>query len=346
MATTIRDVAERAGVSKATVSYILNGREHRIRITDETKRRVLEAVRELNYHPNGLARGLALKRTDTIALVMQYARMFSGWSGFTGTMMRGLTEAAFEAGVDLMLYTCERPSPEQEASALTDGRIDGALLLRDRDDPLPGLLCARGLPALQIFARNADEAVPYVDCDNRAIGRLAAEYLIGLGHRRILHIAGPASSSAAFDRLRGLSEGLQAAGAPLRPEWTIEMTYAGASFDAVERVLRSSDRPSALFAWADDVAIRAMSVAQGLGLRVPEDLSVLGCDSTEICDHTTPALTSIRQPIREMAAHAVAVLVRRIRAEADELQSVVFDPAIDVRASCAPIAQGGQDRAC
>lgn len=341
MTTTIKDVAKRAGVSKATVSYVLNGREQHIRITDETKRRVLEAARELNYHPNGLARGLALKRTNTIALVMQYARMFSGWSGFTGTMMRGLTEAAFEAGVDLMLYTCDRPSPEQEAAALTDGRIDGALLLRDREDPLPGLLCRRGLPVLQIFARNEDRDVPYIDCDNRAIGRLAAEYLLGLGHRRILHLAGPKSSSAAFDRLTGFSEVLRDAGAPLKPEWCIEMTYAGASFDAVEQVLRRADRPSAIFAWADDVAIRLMAVAQSLGIRVPEELSVLGCDSTELCDHTTPALTSIRQPIREMAAQAVTLLVQRVRGEVDTLEPAVFAPAIDERASCAPCASGG-----
>src|SRR5690242_18159222 len=104
---TIHDVARQAGVSKATVSYVLNGRETSVRITEATRERVFAAVRELNYHPNAHARALNRKGTETIAVVTQYARVFQGWSGFTSEMMRGVSEAAYTLGYDLILHTKE-----------------------------------------------------------------------------------------------------------------------------------------------------------------------------------------------------------------------------------------------
>src|SRR5438477_3038394 len=145
---TIHDVAKHAGVSKATVSYVLNGRETSVRITEATRDRVHAAVRELRYHPNALARALNRKRTETIAVVTQYARVFQGWSGFTNEMMRGVSEAAFAAGYDLILHTKEQESLEDEYASLTDGRADGALLLRDVDDPLADRLLADGFPCV------------------------------------------------------------------------------------------------------------------------------------------------------------------------------------------------------
>src|SRR4051812_2134704 len=105
MSTTIKDVARHAGVSTAAVSYVLNGRETAVRIAPDTRDRILAVARELNYHPNALARGLAQKRTDTVALVMQFASIFSGWTGFTSELMRGATESAIQLGFDLMLHT-------------------------------------------------------------------------------------------------------------------------------------------------------------------------------------------------------------------------------------------------
>src|ERR1041385_3466152 len=145
MPITMREVARHAGVSKAAVSYVLNGRSDTMRIAEQTRERILAAVRELGYHPNGLARSLARQRTHTVTIVMQYPAVFSGWSGFTNEMMHGVTDAAIEQGVDVMLHT---RSPEgrwahraddlveAEVANLTDGRVDGALLLRDLDDPL------------------------------------------------------------------------------------------------------------------------------------------------------------------------------------------------------------------
>lgn len=336
MPATIRDVAKLAGVSKAAVSYVLNGRKTSIKITEETRNRILAAARQLNYHPNALARGLAHKRTDTITLVMQYAFMFSGWSGFTNEMMHGVSEAAYHLGYDLMLHTKDQPDFEREVAALTDGRADGALLLRDIDDPLAEMLTQRGFPCVLFFSRSANPDVWYVDCDNVLGGRIATEYLLNLGHRRIMYLSGIRRSSAAMDRLEGYEQALCDRGIAPRPDWIIELTYADASFETVEAALHAPDRPTAAFAWSDEVAVRLMTLARGMGLRIPEDLSIIGFDSTELCDHTHPPLTSIRQPIHEMAAHALEMLTRRIRGEEVGETHVLFPPSLVVRGSCAP----------
>jgi len=334
MATTIRDVAQRAGVSKATVSYVLNGRESAIKITEETRQRILRAARELHYHPNALARGLTQKRTDTITLVMQFPAIFSGWSGFTNEMMRGATETAIRLGYDLMLHTKEPPTIEREVAALTDGRADGALLLRDVDDPLVERLTQRGFPCVLFFSRSDNPDVWFVDCDNVAGGRMATEYLLKLGHRRILHLSGSPHSGAARDRRAGHEQALRAHGIEPRPDWSIEVTYPGASYDAVEAVLRASDRPTAVFAWSDEVAVRLMTLAREMGLRIPEDLSVVGYDSTDLCLHTTPPLTSVRQPIYDMAAQAMTLLSRRLSGEVLSERQILMQPELNVRRSC------------
>lgn len=333
MAATIRDVAQRAGVSKATVSYILNGRESPIRITDETRQRVLQAAQELHYHPNALARGLTQKRTDTITLVMQFPAIFSGWSGFTNEVMRGATETAIRLGYDLMLHTKEQPTIEQEVAALTDGRADGALLLRDMDDPLAERLAQRGFPCV-LFSSCANPDIWFVDCDNIAGGRMATEYLLKLGHHRILHLCGSPHSSAAAERRAGYEQALRDHQIDPRPDWIVEVTYPGASYAAVEALLRAPDRPTAAFAWSDEVAVRLMTLAREMGLRIPEDLSIIGFDSTDLCNHTTPPLTSVRQPIYDMAAQAVTLLAQRLSGVVPEQRQIRYRPELNLRRSC------------
>jgi DNA-binding LacI/PurR family transcriptional regulator len=335
MPATIRDVAKLAGVSKAAVSYVLNGRKTSIKITDETRNRILAAARQLNYHPNALARGLAHKRTDTVTLVMQYAYMFSGWSGFTNELMHSVSEAAHRLGYDLMLHTKDQPDFEREVAALTDGRADGALLLRDIDDPLAEILTQRGFPCVLFFSRSNHSDIWYVDCDNVLGGRMATEYLLNLGHRRIMYIGGIHRSSAAMDRLAGYESALRHRGIIPRPDWTIELRYADASLEGVEAILRTPDRPTAVFAWSDEVAVRLMTLARRMGLRIPEELSIVGFDSTELCNHTHPPLTSVRQPIKEMAARALEMLSQRIRGEEVAERQVLFPPTVVVRGSCA-----------
>ena len=338
MAVTIKDVADRAGVSTATVSYVLNGRETSIKITEVTKQRILSASRELDYRPNAMARALSKKRTDTISLVLQYPNIFSGWSGFTNEMMRGATDTAIQLGYDLMLHTKGQQGISQEVAVLTDGRADGALLLRDRDDPLVEQLVQRGFPCLLIFTQSAHPKVWFVDCDNLLGGRLAAEHLLGLGHRRMLHLAGTRRSNDANNRRIGFEQALAEQGVPLLPHHVVEITYAGADYSGVKEALLAPDRPTAVFAWSDDVAIGLLTLAREIGLRVPEDLSVIGFDSTEICNHTSPPLTSIRQPVYEMVSSAFSLLTEQIKGKNVGERQRLFSPVLVERGSCAKCA--------
>lgn len=351
MPVTMREVAERAGVSKATVSYILNGREASMRIPEETRQRVLAVVRDMGYHPNALARSLAHKQTHTVAVVMQYPALFSGWSGFTNELMHGVTDAAIRQGYDVLLQT--RPtSPEwgkdaakgvkAEVATLTDGRVDGALLLRDLDDPLAEALQLRGFPTVLMFTHAADPALWYVDCDNLVGGFLATEHLTDLGHRRIVHLAGGPRSGAARERRQGYLQALRAAGVEPRTDWIVELGSSTADFEPAAQLFACSPsvRPTAVFAWSDDVAIQMMGVLRQMGLQVPEDVAVVGFDSTAVCDHTDPPLTSVRQPIYAMAAQALELLTQQIRGDLPDRTQVRIEPALVVRRSCGAGAGG------
>jgi LacI family transcriptional regulator len=359
----MREVAERAGVSKAAVSYVLNGKETEMRIPDETRERILCAVRELGYYPNAVARNLKSKSAHAIAVVMQYPALFSGWSGFTNELMHGVTDAAVAHGYNVMLQTRQPErhwqgdqidSVEAAVATLTDGRVDGALLLRDIDDPLAPALRRRGFPAVLMFTPSGDPEQPYVDCDNRLGGRLATEYLLSLGHRRIVHLCGTPHSGAASERRAGYRLALESAGLEERPDWVFEAGSPLADFIPAARLFqdRPDRRPTAVFAWSDDVAIQMMCVLRGQGLRIPQDVSVIGFDSTALCDHTDPPLTSIRQPIYDMAAQALTLLTEQLarersdgrraerfaerHAERSGAMQVRVAPRLVVRRSCAP----------
>ncbi|MFQ3667359.1 MAG: LacI family DNA-binding transcriptional regulator [Fimbriimonadaceae bacterium] len=332
---TIADVARRAQVSKVTVSYVLNGRGGEARISPETASRVLAAARELNYSPNAVARMLVTKRTDVLAVVFQRGHFFSTWSSFIAEVMRGVSSAAVESGYDLMLHTKD-VSPESEAFVLSDGRVDGALVLRDEGDPiLDGLLAAQ-LPFVQFFTRTDRPDCAYVDADNYAGGRLATRHLIDLGHRKIAMVRGSLRSTSSNDRFNGYRDALETAGIGVAPERVVSIPTPASDFEVFTRLLESPDKPTAVFVWSDEIAFRCMEAARDLGLSIPDDLSVVGFDSLEACNRSAPPLTSVRQPVFEMAREATRALVAMIRDPDAPRPQMVFPLTLDVRSSTAP----------
>ncbi len=330
----MEDVARRAGVSKVTVSNILNNRPTAVPISEATRQRVLAVVRELGYYPNAVARALARKCTDTIAVVLQFPAIFQGWSGFTNELMHGVSDKAIDLGYDIMLHTRSQPTVESEAQALMDGRVDGALLLRDYDDPLSDLLAEREFPHVLFFTRSRREDVYWVDCDHIHGARLAVEHLIQQGHRRIAHLAGSPSALSARERLRGYRLTMEAHGLEVRSEWIILPKPDGTEWEHLAHLLQRPDRPTALFAWSDESALRVLNLCSELGLKVPDDLALIGFDSTQICEHTQPPLTSVRQPIYQMASDALEMLVKLVRGERVEPRTRLYTPTLDIRASC------------
>jgi len=326
---TIRDVAERAGVGKVTVSYVLNGQSRSARISEATERRVIEAALELQYRPNALARMLATQRTDVLAVVFQQGSYFSTWSNFTSEVMRGVSAAAVELGYDLMLHTKECP-PEQHADVLADGRVDGALVLRDEGDEVVRGLAKRGLPCVSFFCRASDVDLPYVDSDNVEGAAIAVQHLIDLGHKRIAMLRGPLRSTNACHRLDGYFNAMSSSGLFPRPDWVVS------EMDCLQALMKRKERPTAIFVWADDVAFEVLLMLREMGLRVPEDVSVVGFDSVNACNQSVPPLTSVRQPVFDMASTATKLLAALIRGQAPEQTQILLPLVLDVRGSTAP----------
>lgn len=341
----MQQIAQKVGVSKSAVSYVLNGKGDAVRIPLETQKRIVATARALGYYPNALAQGLAHSRTHTIAVVMQYPLLFAGWSGFTNELLHGVTDAAIQLEYDLMLHTRtttpewhaeESSGVEAEAARLMDGRVDGALLLRDVDDPLAELLHQHAFPVVLMFTHSNNPNICYVDGENIKGAKLAVNHLVRLGHRRILHVAGSPHSGAALERIEGYSEAMQQAGLTIKEEWIQEATSPSADLSAIAQLfcLSPEERPTAVFVWSDDVAIRLMQVLRAMGLHVPQDVAIVGYDSTGICDHVDPPLTSVRQPVYDMAHKAVELLHSLLQGETAQPQQIRVEPVLDIRKSC------------
>lgn len=332
---TIEDVAKQAGVSKVTVSYVLNGRHREVRIAEQTVERVLNAAKKLHYRPNALARMLLSRRTDSIGVVFQFADYFSSASNFTSEVMRGVCGACVSHGFDLLLHTKPVDAGTEEANALMDGRVDGLLMLRDADDETLQNVLERDFPTVLFFTRPLKGDVPYVDADNYSGGRVATRHLIELGHKRIAMIRGSLQSVSSNDRFNGYRDAIESSGLELNKCWVINPGPSPTPTEEFVSMMSGPNRPTALFVWSDDVAFTIMGWLQELGLNVPSDVSVVGYDSSAACDRSHPPLTSIRQPVFDMAYEATDMLARIIRRAPLNRRHVLYPPTLDTRASTA-----------
>lgn len=332
---TIVDVAKAAGVSKVTVSYVLNGHGSRVRISEPTRARVMEAARTLGYTPNAIARMMVTKRCSTLGVVFQYAQYFTVWSTFTNEVMLGICQATVQQGYDLLLHTGSLDTSRSEADALSDGRVDGVLALRDNDDETLSELLRRPLPTVLFFTRSDDPSVSFVDADNFMGGRIATEHLIGLGHKKIGMIHGTEHSTSSVDRHRGFNHAMESAGLEIDPDLVLSIPNLE-ECDSLIQLLKSDKRPTALVCWSDDAAFCVLKTAAQLDISVPEQLSVIGFDSLQACEYSTPRLTSIKQPVREIAKTATELLIAIAKQEDPGLRQIVFPVEFEERESTAP----------
>jgi DNA-binding LacI/PurR family transcriptional regulator len=310
-APTLDEVASLAGVSRATASRAINGGS---RVSPEALAAVQDAVRTLGYTPNRAARSLASRRTDSIALVVPEPneRVFS--DPFFSDWLRGVSAALDPTDLQLVLLLA-RPGAggARTMRYLRHRYVDGALVIsHHRGDGLTVELADMGLPC--VFGGrpwSAAERISYVDVDNRAGGRLAAEVLLERGCRRIATIAGPEDMTAAVDRLEGWRGALRRAGLSderlVRGDFTME---SGAR--AATRLLEAHPDVDGIFVASDLMATGALSVLTARGLRVPEDVAVVGYDDLGVAERTDPPLTTIRQSATEMARRATALLLEQL----------------------------------
>ncbi|MER5453722.1 MULTISPECIES: LacI family DNA-binding transcriptional regulator [unclassified Micromonospora] len=305
---TLEAVARRAGVSRATVSRVVNGSTT---VAEPIQEAVRQAVAELGYVPNLAARTLVTQRTDSIALVMpeEATRVFSDDQVFPG-IIRGAAQELEAADKQLVLMLAGSPAGHERVERYTTGRhVDGVLFASLHGaDPLPAKLAALGIPVV-CSGRPLDGAdIPYVDVDQVAGVTRAVRHLIDGGRRRIATIAGPQDMVAGIERLTGYRETVAAAGLPEMVAVGDFTRESGAA--AMRELLAAHPDLDAVFAASDLMAHAAMRTLRETGRRVPDDVAVIGFDDIETAAYTDPPLTTVRQPIVELGRQGTRLLLR------------------------------------
>ncbi|MEV5609093.1 LacI family DNA-binding transcriptional regulator [Streptomyces sp. NPDC052225] len=340
---TLEDVAREAGVSRATVSRVING----VRNVDPAIQELVRgAVERTGYRPNRAARSLVTRRAETVALVVSgagddetegeqsafAARVFA--DPFFGRVVSGVIGYLRPRSTHPVLMFAEsRDSRQQVVDYLRHGNADGALIFSTHaEDPLPALLARDGRPCV-LFARPAlSTPVSYVDVAHGDGGRLAAEHLLARGCRRVATVTGPLDLPAAQDRLAGFRDAMARHGHPYVPiaegGFTLE---SGAA--ATDRLLAEHPDLDGIFAANDLMAQGACQALRERGRTVPDDVAVIGFDDSITATTCRPPLTTIRQPMEEMAAAMARILQEHIEGTRTEPTSVIFEPELVVRES-------------
>ncbi|MFE9192572.1 LacI family DNA-binding transcriptional regulator [Micromonospora sp. NPDC007208] len=327
---TLEAVAARAGVSRATVSRVVNGSTT---VAEPIREAVTRAVAELGYVPNLAARSLVTQRTDSIALVMPEAatRVFSDDQVFPG-IIRGVSQELEAADKQLVLMLAGSPAGHARVERYTTGRhVDGVLFASLHGaDPLPGTLARLGIPVVVSGRPLGDVPVPYVDVDHVGGVTAAVRHMIDSGRRRIATIAGPQDMVAGIERLSGYRSTVADAGLPeliAIGDFTRESGSA-----AMRRLLTEHPDLDGVFAASDLMAHAALRTLREAGRRVPDDVAVVGFDDIETAAYTEPPLTTVRQPIVELGRRMTRQLLRLAAGEAIE-QAVMLPTELIRRAS-------------
>jgi DNA-binding LacI/PurR family transcriptional regulator len=334
------DVAKLAGVSRTTVSFVLNDVPG-VKISEETRLRVLEAARELDYYPTAAARSLASGKTHRIGLVLGEGQKRLSADAFLPSFLQGVTASVHNHGYFLMLHMAEDvPSREAYARLIREQQVDGLILSGPRaDDPLLEKLAGEGFPLI-LHGQLPSYQFPNVDVDNWLGGYKATNHLIGLGHRRIGFISNaPLSYAGTQERFGGYRQALAGQSIPFDDELVCTAAFLPETgYAAMEHLLGLSERPGAVFVASDVVALGAMNAIHHAGLSIPQDVAVVGFDDIFLAAQVYPSLTTIRVPAYGLGWTSAEILIALIEGE-EEVSSVTLETELVIRDSC-----GGKSR--
>ncbi|TYP88528.1 LacI family DNA-binding transcriptional regulator [Blastococcus xanthinilyticus] len=329
---TLDEVAVLAGVSRATVSRVINDSP---RVSPSARDAVQAAVAQLRYVPNRMARSLVTRRTDTIALVLSETNTQIFSDPFFARIVRGVTAALADTDLTVVLLAA-RDGREQEKAGryVRQGHVDGVILMSmHHDDVLPAVLADASVP-LVLFGRPLDGGTfSYVDADNTGGAAMAARHLVEQGRRRIGTVTGPQDMNAGIDRFAGFRTALADAGLPLPAERCAkgDFTEAGGA-RATARLLEQAPDLDAVFVASDPMAVGALRVLAESGRRVPDDVAVVGFDDAPVAAESDPPLTTVAQPLTEMTQELTDLLRRQIEGSR-EVETRICDTHLVRRAS-------------
>lgn len=333
---TLKDVAKRAGVSTATVSHVINKTRF---VSDELKAKVYQAMEELNYHPNAIARSLRRRKTHNIGMIVPDISY-----PFLAEVARGVEDAGFELGYNVILCDSDG-NLEREAGyigLLQEKKVDGIVFVAAGESSshvqalieqgMPVVVCDRELPGVEVDT---------VIADNVGSGYQATEHLIWLGQRRIGCMAGPQELAISNQRVEGYRKALEQHAIPLGEELIVRGDFrCKGGYEAMRELLALDEPPTAIFACNDLMAMGAICAASQKKLKIPQDVAIIGCDDIALASFTNPSLTTIAQPKHEMGTAAIEMLVERIKDKSKPPTKRLLPTGLVLRDSCEKLPTG------
>lgn len=335
MAPTLEKVAKLAGVSRSTVSRVINDHPN---VRPETRELVWRAIRESGYQPHAVARSLVTSRTQIIGMIIPETvpKLFT--DPFFPLLLRGATEACNAHHYQLLLSLFDNPAGREEMyqRVLRNGYVDGVIVASaSLDDPLIPALLRDDIPFVSV-GRYPNEKVHYVDVDNIGGAQMAVEHLIRLGHQRIATITGPLDMVSGQDRLEGYRQALKAHRIPVEEELIVEGDYTeNGGMVAMQRLLSAA--PDAVFVASDMMTIGALKAIRQADRQVPQDIALVSFDDVPIASAIEPTLTTVRQPIESMGSMAIEVLLSILEGSSQKeapVHRIILPTELVIRASC------------
>ncbi len=321
------EVAKRAGVSFITVSRVINNKGN---VKEETRERVLEAIKELKYYPNSLGRGLNSNKVNTVGIVIATLMGVNiHGNQFYNELMSGIEGICIRNSHDMLISTQKKyPGVEYDYLKLYyERKIDGIIMVSPNipESQLRQIEEER-IPCVIIDDHSDEHRISYVDADNREAVNLAGDYLFQKGHRKMGFLKGVENNRNAQDRLAGFYDVIAKHNLDLKEDWILEgdFTVEGGR-DALRKLVAQNNLPTVLLCANDQMALGVMAEAKNAGLKIPEDLSVMGFDGIEAHRYTTPILTTMRQPLVEMGVAAAEMLFEQIN-NTDYVQEIRIFP--------------------
>lgn len=330
----IDKVAKLAHVSRSVVSRVLNDHPN---VSDVARERVMKVVNKYNYRPNSVARSLATNSSHEIGVLVTQNEDEALGSAFWMQLHRGIFEESKQRGYFVSLsYVSSGNSEELNNFILNERRLDGYILLTQEVTDMIGRdLFDKNIPIVLVGHVPRKKKVSSVDVDNVKGGKLAADHLIGLGHKKIGILLASLDKKESIDRLKGFREAHQEAGIEISDDQVEIVEYQYKSgYQAMKRWIESDSDITAVFCASDTIAMGALLAARELGKQVPEDYAVVGFDDLSFAEFTYPPLTTIHQPIFQKGKMAAELLINEIENEETDHRIINLDPQLVVRESC------------